>query len=146
LTGVTLLPHTRCLHWRLLLLLLPAGNSSRALGGAKLTPLTTATAIANVGGHASPTKDSKPQLSPKAMPVRASDIPADELSGKSDEELRRLFKALQQEARQLKQEYEEASKSGGGGRKPSPSLIVEFAEPRHQQRPSMIAHSLEQIK
>jgi hypothetical protein len=28
----------------------------------------------------------------------------------------------------------------------SASLVVEFAEPRHQQRPSMIAHNLEQIR
>lgn len=122
--------------------LLCAGSSSRALG-AKLAPLPTATAIANAAGSSS-VAERKPAKSIKADEVM--DMPPEVVDGKSTEELKKMLLVLHQEAKQMKQKIEEASGSGSGGRKASPSLIVEFAEPRHQQRPSMIAQSLEQIK
>jgi hypothetical protein len=124
--------------------LLDAGGSSRALN-TKLAPLSTATAIANVGGGStSPTPTRKPSASIK--PEALVDLPLEVINDKSHDELAKMVKALQKEAQGLKKNLEEISGSGSGGRKASPSLIVEFAEPRHQQRPSMIAHSLEQIK
>jgi hypothetical protein len=124
---------------------LPAGGSSRTLGGAKLAPLHTATAIANVGGSStSPTAARKPAASLKADALVEMDPAA--MEERSREEMVKMVLALQKETKNLKKNQDEISGSGSGGRKASPSLIVEFAEPRHQQRPSMIAQSLEQIK
>jgi hypothetical protein len=134
-------------HTLLPSLLLAAGGSSRALN-TKLTPLTTATAIANVGGSSTSTSRTpaarKPAESLKADALVELDPAA--VGERSREDMVKMVLALQKETQGLKKKIEEASASGSGGRKASPSLIVEFAEPRHQQRPSMIAHSLEQIK
>jgi hypothetical protein len=108
--------------------------------------LTTATAIANVGGSStSPTATArKPSESIKADNI--INLTPDAIEEKSSEELKKMILALRKEATNLKKNLDEISGSGSGGRKASPSLIVEFAEPKHQQRPSMIAQNLEQIK
>lgn len=111
----------------------------------KLSPLPTATAIANAAERSSP--KSKPSNSIKAEHL--ADMPEDELGKKSDEELKKMVQALQKETKNLKQnlkQIEDASGSGGGGRNRAPSLVVEFNGPAHKQRPSMIAAHQEQIK
>lgn len=108
----------------------------------KLSPLPTATAIANAAERSSP--KSKPSTSIKAEHL--VDMSAEELDKKSGEELAKMVQALQKETKSLKQKWEEVSGSGNGGRNRAPSLVVEFNGPAHKQRPSMIAAHQEQIK
>jgi hypothetical protein len=70
------------------------------------------------------------------------------LAGKSGAELKELIFKLQKEHRTLQEKKADIeSRSGGGGSSHHvPALVVEFAEPRHQQRPSMIAAGVEQIR
>ncbi|KAF8058341.1 aurka-a [Scenedesmus sp. PABB004] len=135
---------------------LPPGGGA----GARLAPLApppgSVAAIAGAGersagappapaaGGGAPTyarsKSAKSITAEEAMNI---DVLA--LDGEDAAQLRKMIKKLQSEAKSLKQEVEtkKASLSGSGARA---SLLVDFAEPRHRQRPSLIAANLEQIR
>lgn len=129
----------------------PAVGSPRAVSGDfRVSPISTATAIASVAdktklGPVSPGPAS-PGSSRTSVMV-AMNTPAEDINGKSAEELRVLIKTLQKESKALKTELEvKKSGSGSGGSHRSPSIVVDFSEPRHQHRPSVMAQNLEQIK
>lgn len=124
-----------------------------------MSPLTTATALANVGdsgkfGQGSPHGVASPSAV-KASAQRISALSPDavlsldekDLEGRSGEDLKKLYALLQQQTVALKTELEvKKSNSGSGGSNRSPSIVVDFSQPQHQHRPSVMAQNLEQIK
>lgn len=120
----------------------------------KVTPVTTANAIANVGektklGLGSPGASSPAsgRRSPVPMIKAAAEAGMEGLDNKSEEEVKRMIRQLQQETIALRTELEvKKSTSGSGGSHRSPSIVVDFSEPKHQHRPSVMAQNLEQIK
>lgn len=144
--------------------ILAAGSSYKRAPGAGAT---NAVAAVPTGKGATATPAATAGTSIKAAPAvgspgrpRADSISVEEalaigpeaLAGKSDDELKALVYQLQKKANGLRNEVKEKkaeieSRSGSGGSSHHvPALVVEFAEPRHQQRPSMIAAGVEQIR
>jgi hypothetical protein len=116
-----------------------------AAGSSVSSPKSAAAASPSTTAVASP----KPLLVPQ---VTTSEK---ELQNMSTDEIIKLTLKLAQERNDVKQQLEMVQHFSGSGHpaaaaaasaKQAPALVVEFAEPRHQQRPSMIAASIEQIR
>jgi hypothetical protein len=136
-----------------------AASSSSAEGDPrKLGPSANVISSPKADSTNSATAASKPRGSigvDEAMGLSEGQVEA--MSG---EELQKLAKKLIKESTQMKQKLNDSNSgeplpakpainpahahrvsamSNNGSRNRSPSLVVDFAEPRHQQRPSMIA-------
>lgn len=125
----------------------PLSSSPKPAASPK-SPVSTATALANLGGKGDSGSSGMSSLLYSRVSIAAAmNMPTEALDNKSADELKRLYMALQQQAKDLKHEIEEKKKSlSGSGNSGRSSVIVDFNEPKHQQRPSLIEKNVEQIR
>eukprot|EP00878_Enallax_costatus_P032774 GHUV01036042.1.p1 GENE.GHUV01036042.1~~GHUV01036042.1.p1 ORF type:complete len:424 (+),score=145.26 GHUV01036042.1:140-1411(+) len=123
-------------------------SSSPKPAASPKSPVSTATALANLGGKTDSGNSSMTSLVNSRVSIAAAmNVPTEELEGKSHDELKKMFLALQRQTKELKHEVEEKKKSlSGSGGTARTSVIVDFSEPKHQQRPSLIEKNVEQLR
>lgn len=124
----------------------PLSSSPKPAASPK-SSISTATALANLGGKGDSGSSMSSVLNSRVSIAAAMNMPTEELDSKSADELKRLYMALQQQTKQLKHEVEEKKKSlSGSGKGSRASVVIDFSEPKHQQRPSLIEKNVEQIR
>eukprot|EP00878_Enallax_costatus_P016883 GHUV01017722.1.p1 GENE.GHUV01017722.1~~GHUV01017722.1.p1 ORF type:complete len:337 (+),score=95.95 GHUV01017722.1:395-1405(+) len=119
-------------------------SSSPKPAASPKSPVSTATALANLGGKTDSGNSSMTSLVNSRVSIAAAmNVPTEELEGKSHDELKKMFLALQRQTKELKHEVEEKKKSlSGSGGTARTSVIVDFSEPKHSRGPALLRRTL----